>query len=42
MTDSETDGEREFADRLDDLVDDGCGCVEVWQALTEIRTGEGG
>ena len=38
-TTSDTEEERQDGDHLDDI-DDGCGCAEVWEHLSERREAE--
>ncbi len=33
------DGDRQHSDHLSN-VDDGCGCTEIWERLSEIRASE--
>lgn len=36
MTRNEDDGEWD----VDEFIDDGCGCAELWEALTAARNGD--
>lgn len=40
QTDDEADAEEPTTDHLDD-VDDGCGCTEIWEHMSEERESAG-